>query len=52
MLNNYYIEKLLGFKDIIITNIEDSDCEIHIFFHLSVKKCSAYYFLYYRKIEF
>lgn len=37
MLNNYYIEKLLGFKDIIITNVEDFDSEIHIFFHLHVK---------------
>lgn len=37
MLTNYYMQKLLGLKDIILDNIETSDGRLDIFFHLPVK---------------
>lgn len=37
MLNEYYTEKLLGMKDIIITNIETEENELSIFFELHRK---------------
>lgn len=34
MLNHYYIEKLLGLKDIILDNVEFSGGQLDIYFHL------------------
>lgn len=37
MLNNYYIQKLIGIKDIIVTDISQDDFSTHIYFELPVK---------------
>lgn len=38
MLNNNYIEKLVGFKDIILEDVKDYETEVHIFFKLQRKE--------------
>jgi len=38
LYNDYYIENLLGFKDIILKNVKNFDNEIYIYVEMKVKE--------------
>ncbi|MDW7669608.1 MAG: transposase family protein, partial [Bacillota bacterium] len=38
LYNDYYIENLLGFKDIILKNVKNFDDEIHLYVEMKVKE--------------
>ena len=38
LYNDYYIENLLGFKDIILKNVKNFDDEIHLYVEMKIKE--------------